>query len=61
MCDLNIYYADDFSQSNYQIQYKTRERVSHNMGLTFQITSKCKDHFATLAYKNAKNRYYCPE
>ena len=43
-------------------KYNTkRKRVSRNMGLTFQITSKCKDHFATLTYKNAKNRYYCPE
>ena len=28
MFDLNIYYADDFAQSNYQIQYKTRESFS---------------------------------
>ena len=26
------------------------------MGLTFQITSKCKGHLATLTYKNAKKK-----
>ena len=36
-------------------KYNTkRKRVSHNMGLTFQITSKCKGHLATLTCKNAK-------
>ena len=25
MRDLNIYYADDFAQSNYQIQYKPKK------------------------------------
>ena len=54
MCDLNIYYADDFSPI---AKYNTkRKRVSHSMGLTFQITSKCRGHLATLTYKNAKKQ-----
>ena len=55
MCDLNIYYADDFIHPIAKYNTK-RKRVSHNMGLTFQITSKCKGHLATLTCKNAKKQ-----
>ena len=61
-CVISIFTMLTISYSPIAKYNTKRKRVSHNMGLTFQITSKCKGHLATLTCKNAKkNRYNCPE
>ena len=55
-CVISIFTMLTISYSPIAKYDTKRKRVSYNMGLTFQITSKCKGHLATLTYKNAKKQ-----